>query len=139
MFDYQTGTRIKRMKGEMLKIPSKCKLKRKNVSGHAGIVNSVHPARRGEPLVASASDDNTIKLWDTRRKGPIDDLKCKYQMTAVSFNDTSDQVICAGIDNIVKIYDRRAQKVKFNSLCSLILTKCSIVTLIVEYLSSSKQ
>jgi Prp8 binding protein len=94
MFDYITGTRIKRMKG------------------HGGIVNSVHPARRGEPLVASASDDNTIKIWDTRRKGPIDDLRCKYQMTAVSFNDTSDQVICAGIDNIVKIYDRRAQKVQ---------------------------
>ena len=34
-------------------------------------------------------------------------------MTAVTFNDTSDQVICAGIDNCVKIYDRRAQKVIF--------------------------
>ena len=32
-------------------------------------------------------------------------------MTAVTFNDTSDRVICAGIDNTVKIYDRRAQKV----------------------------
>ena len=34
-------------------------------------------------------------------------------MTAVTFNDTSDQVICAGIDNCVKIYDRRAQKVNY--------------------------
>jgi len=93
MFDFTTGQRLKRMKG------------------HHGIVNSVHPARRGEPLVASASDDCTIKLWDTRRKGPIDDLKCKYQMTAVSFNDTSDQVICGGIDNTVKIYDRRSKRV----------------------------
>ena len=32
-------------------------------------------------------------------------------MTAVTFNDTSDQVICAGIDNTVKIYDRRTKKV----------------------------
>ena len=49
-----------------------------------------------------------------KKRGPIDDLKCKYQMTAVTFNDTSDRVICAGIDNTVKIYDRRAQKVFFH-------------------------
>ena len=45
------------------------------LSGHHGIINAVHPARRGEPLIASASDDCTIKIWDTRRKGAIDDLK----------------------------------------------------------------
>ena len=48
---------------------------RKLYLGHTGIVNSVHAARRSDPLVASASDDCTIKLWDTRRRGPIDDLK----------------------------------------------------------------
>merc|ERR1711970_724205 len=32
-------------------------------------------------------------------------------MTSVTFNDASDQIICGGIDNIVKIYDRRAHKV----------------------------
>lgn len=93
MFNFATGQRMKRMKG------------------HHGIVNACHPARRGEPLIASASDDCTIKLWDTRRKGHIDSLKCRYQMTAVTFNDTSDQIICGGIDNIVKIYDRRTKKV----------------------------
>jgi len=112
VFDYVQGTRVKRMKG------------------HHGIVNSVHAARRGEPLVCSASDDSTIKLWDTRRRGPIDDLKCKYQMTAVTFNDTSDQVICAGIDNCVKIYDRRAQKVQTemrghtDTITSMALSNC---------------
>jgi len=36
-------------------------------------------------------------------------------MTSVTFNDTSDQVICGGIDNLVKIYDRRTKKVKRSS------------------------
>ncbi|CBY17997.1 unnamed protein product [Oikopleura dioica] len=112
MFDYKAGVRVKRMKG------------------HQGIVNAVHAARRGDPLVASASDDCSIKIWDTRRKGHIDDLKCRYQMTSVTFNDTSDQVICAGIDNVVKIYDRRTKRVCTNmkghndTVTSLALSNC---------------
>ena len=30
-----------------------------------------------------------------------------YQVTAVSFGDSSDQVVSAGIDNIVKVWDTR--------------------------------
>ena len=73
VFDYITGTRVKRMKGTVV-FYSELSLIEKHL-GHHGIVNSVHAARRGEPLVCSASDDSTIKLWDTRRRGPIDDLK----------------------------------------------------------------
>ena len=30
-----------------------------------------------------------------------------YQVTAVSFGDASDQVVSAGIDNVVKVWDTR--------------------------------
>ena len=51
MFDTVTCQRIKRLKG------------------HTGYVNSCSPGpSRGAPLVASASDDCSIKVWDTRHR-----------------------------------------------------------------------
>lgn len=43
-------------------------------------------------MLVSGSDDSTIKLWDARRKTPVKTLQEQYQITAVSFNDTADQV-----------------------------------------------
>ncbi|XP_018668441.2 U5 small nuclear ribonucleoprotein 40 kDa protein-like [Ciona intestinalis] len=92
LFDSETGERIKRMKG------------------HNGIVNTCATARRGDPLVASGSDDCTVKIWDTRRKGAIKSIQLTYQITAVSFNDTSESVITGGIDNVIKVWDIRSEK-----------------------------
>ena len=51
MYDTVTCQRIKRLKG------------------HTGYVNSCSPGpSRGAPLVASASDDCSIKIWDTRHR-----------------------------------------------------------------------
>lgn len=44
LWDFETGTRIKRMKG------------------HQTFVNSVCNARRGPQLICSGSDDGTIKV-----------------------------------------------------------------------------
>ena len=43
-WDYETGMRIKRLKG------------------HSSFVNSCCPARRGPELIASGSDDGTVKV-----------------------------------------------------------------------------
>jgi len=87
MFDMETGERVKRMKG------------------HNGIVNACSVSRRGHQLVASASDDCTVKVWDTRRRFHIKSYQMKYQQTAVCFDDQTNQVITAGIDNDIKIFD----------------------------------
>jgi len=71
--------------------------------GHASFVNSIHPARRGPQLLCSASDDCTIKIWDPRKRSDTVTLNNTYQVTAVTFNDTAEQVISAGIDNDVKV------------------------------------
>jgi len=44
VYDVQTGERIKRFKG------------------HTSIVNSCSPARRGPELLASGSDDGSVKV-----------------------------------------------------------------------------
>lgn len=75
IFDVATGERVKRLKG------------------HTGYVNSANPARRGPPLVVSGSDDCCIKVWDQRHRGVINSLNSTYQVTAVSFNDTAEQIV----------------------------------------------
>eukprot|EP00096_Caligus_rogercresseyi_P008873 TRINITY_DN2888_c0_g1_i1.p1 TRINITY_DN2888_c0_g1~~TRINITY_DN2888_c0_g1_i1.p1 ORF type:complete len:353 (+),score=90.06 TRINITY_DN2888_c0_g1_i1:45-1103(+) len=89
VFDSDSGQRIKRLKG------------------HSGFVNSVHPARRGPPLLVSGSDDCTIKTWDQRKRGPTHSFNNTFQVTGVSYNDTADQIISGGIDNDLKIWDIR--------------------------------
>lgn len=90
MYDTVTCQRIKRLKG------------------HTGYVNSCSPGpSRGAPLVASASDDCSIKIWDTRHRGAVLSLNSTYQVTAVTFGDNTDQIISGGIDNVVKVWDLR--------------------------------
>jgi Prp8 binding protein len=78
-------------------------------TSHKNIVNSIHPARRGPALVVSGSDDGTILVHDLRSKEPTIRFtnSNNYQVTAVTFNDTAEQVISAGIDNTLKIWDLR--------------------------------
>lgn len=83
----------------------------RKLRGHTNIVNSCRGARRGQEMIVSASDDNTIRLWDARKKFAVQTFENGYQVTAVCFNDVSDQIISAGIDNDIKIWDIRKEEV----------------------------
>lgn len=43
------------------------------------------------------------QLWDIRKKGAIHTFQNTYQVLAVTFNDTSDQILSGGIDNDIKV------------------------------------
>eukprot|EP00041_Stephanoeca_diplocostata_P010114 m.160517 g.160517 ORF g.160517 m.160517 type:complete len:345 (-) comp18028_c0_seq2:1067-2101(-) len=94
VWDAHVGTRLRRLRG------------------HTSFVNSCCPAREGSLLV-TGSDDGTIKVWDSRRRGYIHSLANKYQVTAVSYGETTDQVITAGLDNVIKVWDMRKLEVSF--------------------------
>lgn len=88
-----TGQRIRKMKG------------------HQNFVNALGNARRGTDTLVSGSDDNTIKIWDARKKFVGKTMDNEYQVTAVCLNDTAEQVISGGIDNDIKIWDIRKGEV----------------------------
>lgn len=95
VWDVPTCTRIRKMKG------------------HANFVNSCSGARRGPTLICSGSDDSTIKVWDARKKHVIHTFDNEFQVTAVCFNDTAEQIISGGIDNEIKIWDIRKRDVVY--------------------------
>ncbi|XP_017279143.1 U5 small nuclear ribonucleoprotein 40 kDa protein [Kryptolebias marmoratus] len=96
VWDSETGERVKRLKG------------------HTSFVNTCYPARRGPQLVCTGSDDGTIKLWDIRKKAAVHTFQNTYQVLAVTFNDTSDQILSGGIDNDIKVWDLRQNKLIYN-------------------------
>lgn len=95
MWDCDVGVRVKKMRG------------------HTSYVNCCQVARRGPQLICSGSDDCTIRLWDGRKRGAIQTFQETYQVTAVTFNDTAEQVIVGGIDNSIKIWDMRKNGVLY--------------------------
>lgn len=86
----------------------------KKLTGHQGIVNSCSTSRdANKALLCSASDDKTVRIWDTRKRGVVSTFKDDYQLTAVTFNDAADQVIVGGIENVLKVYDMRKNKLLY--------------------------
>lgn len=86
----------------------------RKLRGHSNFVTSVQCARRGPQLLVSGSDDSTVKIWDARKRYAVHTLENNtYQVTAVTFNDTAEQVVCGGIDNEIKIWDIRKKEVLY--------------------------
>ncbi|WFD32308.1 hypothetical protein MSPP1_003353 [Malassezia sp. CBS 17886] len=74
--------------------------------GHKGIVNSVACARSGpRALVASASDDGHVLLWDLEERRPVDAWDFRFPVTAVEFSADASQLFVGGIDNAVHVMD----------------------------------
>ncbi|CCD65140.1 WD_REPEATS_REGION domain-containing protein [Caenorhabditis elegans] len=85
----------------------------RNFKSHTDIVNSVDVNRRGPQMICSASDDGTVMVHDMRSKEAAKKFICKYQQTAVTFNDAADNVICGGIDNQIKVWDMLRNDVRY--------------------------
>jgi len=95
VFDVETNKRVKKFQD------------------HQSHVNSVCCARQDTHLLASASDDCTAKLWDTRVRGCLHTFPDRYQVTSVAFSADDNMVFTGGIDNVVRAWDKRKNDVAF--------------------------
>jgi WD40 repeat protein/energy-coupling factor transporter ATP-binding protein EcfA2 len=75
------------------------------LGGHANSVNGVSFSPDGK-MLASASDDYTVKLWDTSTKKEIRTLtEHTNSVNGVSFSPNGKMLASASSDNTVKLWD----------------------------------
>ena len=59
----------------------------KKYRSHTHMIHSVAAPKRLLNLMASASDDGYVKVWDTRTKKTTHEFLNKYPMTSVCFSE----------------------------------------------------
>ncbi|KAF2455365.1 WD40-repeat-containing domain protein [Lineolata rhizophorae] len=78
------------------------------LEGHYGSVRSIAFSHDSTQL-ASASDDKTVKIWDTRTGTYLQTLKGHSNwVTSVAFSPDSTQLASASDDKTIKIWDTRS-------------------------------
>lgn len=96
MWDTESCVRIKRLKG------------------HGAVVNSCSASRSSECLLVTASDDCSIRIWDTRDRHLVHSFRDKFQLLSCAFTDNANQIVFGGIENVVKVYDVRKNDVIYD-------------------------
>ena len=81
---------------------------------HSDIVNTCAMLRRGTPMVVTGGDDCVSLLWDLRARQAVRRFQERYQVTAVEFSETGDQIFSGGIDNKVRVWDLRKDEVLYS-------------------------
>jgi Prp8 binding protein len=85
----------------------------KKYKGHTGIIHSVSSPHKLLNLMSSASDDGSVKVFDTRQKKQAHDFPNKYPMTSVCMSEMGDKVFAGGIDNNVKCWNLKNNKLEY--------------------------
>lgn len=82
----------------------------KKYRSHTHMIHSVAAPKRLLNLMASASDDGYVKVWDTRTKKISHEFLNKYPMTTVCFSLMGERLYAGGIDNNIKCWNLKAGK-----------------------------
>lgn len=88
--------------------------------GHKKKVNSLN-WNFTDTLIASASDDSTVKIWDIREKHPVDNLTAAKDSVVKIYSNT-DQYISASVDGFIQTYDIRCGVIYTDNLKSILLS-----------------
>ncbi|GAA5918639.1 hypothetical protein JCM1841_002288 [Sporobolomyces salmonicolor] len=98
LFDLKTGEVLRRFRG------------------HKGTVNSVDVQRggMGRGLIASASDDGTVRVWSEEAKEEIEIVELGYPITAVKWSEDGQSLYIGGLDNDVHVFSLTSHAVIYS-------------------------
>lgn len=98
IWDSNTGARIKKLRN------------------HQTYVNSISSASSDPNLLVSVGDDCYVNVWDTRKRKCAMSFRDKYQLTSVTFDKTSSQVIVGGIENSINVWDLKKRGLHYSMM-----------------------
>jgi WD40 repeat protein len=61
-------------------------------------------------LLASGSNDHTVKLWDTATWTPTGELKHQVKVHCVAFSPDDRSVATGGVDNLIRVWDVKSEQ-----------------------------
>jgi Prp8 binding protein len=71
---------------------------------HRGIVNSCSMGGKGTGIACSASDDNSVLVWDARSRRSVLSIPHNYQVTSVCMSPDGNSIFSGGIDNTIRYF-----------------------------------
>lgn len=96
-FDLKTGQSVRRHRG------------------HTALINSISISGvTGQELLASASDDGTVRIWREDEKDPLDTFELGYPITAIEWSIDGQQIFVGGLDNDIHCFDMRKKEVAWS-------------------------
>ena len=78
--------------------------------GHKTVINSIDIKN---DQLASASDDTSCKIWDSRAKDPVKSFDFDFSMTSIAFSSRNEYIFCGGIDNQIHAINLKQNKVEY--------------------------
>lgn len=81
----------------------------KRIKTHTDMANSVATSRTAAHSIISGSDDCSVRVFDRRKRAGagVTFTNAPFQVLAVSYGSSDNEVVSAGIDNDIKVWDVR--------------------------------
>lgn len=82
----------------------------KKYKAHKSYVNSISCSKIQSFLFCTGSDDEKVKIWDSRNKKCVSKLKSNYPIFTTCMDLQERKIFSAGLENDIQVWDFRTMK-----------------------------